>query len=79
MKFPRQEYLNGLPCSPPGDLSNRGIQPTSLAFPTLQVDSLPLNYQRNPLRARKKGTPLSGVLSKVPFASQLLLYLDSQQ
>ena len=38
MGFSRQEYWNGLPCPPPGDLPNLGIKPRS---PTLQVDSLP--------------------------------------
>ena len=28
--FSRQEYWSGLPCSPPGDLSNTGIESTSL-------------------------------------------------
>ena len=32
----RQEYWSGLPCSPPGDLSNPGIEPRS---PTLQAGS----------------------------------------
>ena len=36
--FSRQEYWSGLPCLPPGDLPNPGIEPKS---PTLQVDSLP--------------------------------------
>ena len=36
--FSRQEYLDGLPCPPPGDLPNPGIEPGS---PTLQEDSLP--------------------------------------
>ena len=38
MGFFRQEYWNGLPCPPPGDLPPSGIEPRS---PTLQVDSLP--------------------------------------
>ena len=38
MGFSRQEYWSGLPCPPPGDLPNPGIQPTS---PALQADSLP--------------------------------------
>ena len=46
MGFPRQEYWSGLPCPPPGDLPNPGIEPTSLAAPVLQVDSLPLSYQK---------------------------------
>ena len=38
MGFSRQEYWNGLPCSPPGDLPYPGIKPRS---PTLQADSSP--------------------------------------
>ena len=30
MGFPRQEYWSGLPCLPPGDLPNPGIEPSSL-------------------------------------------------
>ena len=37
MEFSRQEYWNGLPWPPPGDLPNPGIKPRS---PALQVDSL---------------------------------------
>ena len=35
--FPRQEYWGGLPCSPPGDIPNLGIETSS---PILQVDYL---------------------------------------
>ena len=38
MGFFRQEYWSGLPCPPPGDLPNPGIEPRS---PALQADSLP--------------------------------------
>ena len=31
--FSRQEDWSGLPCSPPGDLPNPGIKPTSLMSP----------------------------------------------
>ena len=37
IEFFRQEYWSGLPCPPPGDLPNPGIEHRS---PTLQVDSL---------------------------------------
>ena len=30
MEFSRQEYWSGLPCPPPGNLSNPGTEPTSL-------------------------------------------------
>ena len=33
----KKEYWSGLPCPPPGDLPNPGIEPR---VPTLQVDSL---------------------------------------
>ena len=36
--FSRQEYWSGLPCPPPGDVPNPGIEPRS---PALQTDSLP--------------------------------------
>ena len=42
--FSRQEYWSGLPCPPPGDLPDRGMEPTS---PALQVDSLPLSHWGN--------------------------------
>ena len=37
MGFSRQEHWSGLPGSPPGDLSNPGIKPTSLMSPALAV------------------------------------------
>ena len=41
MGFSRQEYWNGLPFSPPGDLPDPRIKPAS---PELQADSLPLSH-----------------------------------
>ena len=35
MEFPRQEYWSELPCPPPGDLPDSGIEPASSAFPAL--------------------------------------------
>ena len=32
MGFSRQEYWSVLPCTPPGDLPNTGIEPTSLMY-----------------------------------------------
>ena len=46
MGFSRQEYWSGLPCPPPGDLSNPGIEPTS---PALAGSSLPLSHQGSPV------------------------------
>ena len=41
MGFSRQEYQSGLLFPSPGDLSDPGIEPTSLMSPALQADSLP--------------------------------------
>ena len=48
MGFSRQEYWSGLPCPPPGDLPNPGIEPASLASPALEADFLPLYHLGNP-------------------------------
>ena len=46
MRFPRQEYWNGLPFPSSGELSNPGTEPTS---PALQVDFLLLSHQWSPI------------------------------
>ena len=46
MGFSRQEYWSGLPCPPPGDLPNLGIEPRS---PTLHVDALSSEPPGNPV------------------------------
>ena len=35
MEYSRQEYWSGLPCPPPGDLPNPGMESTSLMSPAL--------------------------------------------
>ena len=35
MGFSRQEYWSGLPCPPPGDLPDPGIEPVSVMSPAL--------------------------------------------
>ena len=42
----QQEYWSGLPCPPPEDLPNLGVEPRS---PTLQAYSLPFETSGNPL------------------------------
>ena len=42
--FSRQEYWSGLPCPPPEDPPNPGIEPPSPVAPALQVDSLLLSH-----------------------------------
>ena len=40
MGLSRQEYWSGLPCSPPGDLPDPGIEPASPTSPALAGGSL---------------------------------------
>ena len=43
--FSRQEYWSGLPCPPPGDHPNPGIEMASLISLALAIASLPLGSQ----------------------------------
>ena len=59
MGFLRQEYWDGVPFPPPGDLPNPRTEPTSPASSALQADSLPLSHWGSPARdaATSKKTP----------------------
>ena len=43
--FSRQEYWSGLPCPPPGEHPNPGIETVSLISLALAIGSLPLGSQ----------------------------------
>ena len=58
MGFSRQEHWSGLPCPPPGDLSNPGITPTSSVSPASPA------LREGPLLLSHPGTPAC-VLSSV--------------
>ena len=45
VEFSRHTYWSGLPCPPPGELPDPGIEPKS---PVVQVDSLPTEPPRKP-------------------------------
>ena len=49
MGFSRQEYWNGLPFPPPGDLPEPRIELMSPVSSALQADSLQLSHQRSPI------------------------------
>ena len=49
MEFSRQEYWSGLPCPPPGDLLDPGIELMSPVSPELQMNSLLLSHRRSPI------------------------------
>ena len=53
MGFPRQEYLSGLPCRPPGDLSDPGIKPASPVAPVLAGKFFSTETQGKPIVASK--------------------------
>ena len=44
MEFSRREYWSALPCLPPGDLPDPGIEPTSPSASALQAGSLPPSH-----------------------------------
>ena len=50
IRFSRLEYWSGLPCPPPGDLPDSGIEPAYPETPVFQVDSLLLSHQGSPLQ-----------------------------
>ena len=53
MRFPRQEYLSGLPCPPPGHLSDPGIKLTSPVAPVLADKFFSTEPQGKPIVASK--------------------------
>ena len=53
MGFSRQEYWSGLPCSPPGELPNPGIEPVSPAA-TAQQYAFRLSHQRGPVKLQRQ-------------------------
>ena len=48
--FSRQEYRSGLPCPPPADLPDPGIEYSPPKPPALQTDSLLLSPQGSPVK-----------------------------
>ena len=46
--FSRQDYWSGLPCPPPGDLPNPGLEPRSPMAPVLRAGFLLLSPQGSP-------------------------------
>ena len=48
MGFSQQEYWSGLPCPPPADLPDPGIEPASPKSPELQADSFTAEPMGNP-------------------------------
>ena len=71
----RQEYWSGLPCSPPRDLPNPGIEPGS---PALQEDSVPSEPPEKPTYLLKqwKSRTLTSNAGKVVEQQKLLLITD---
>ena len=66
MGFSRQEYRSGLPCPPPGDLPNPGLELNiSYIFPCWQAGSLPLVPPETP--SPQCGTLLMGILCSEAF------------
>ena len=81
--FSRQEYWSGLPCPPPGDLPNPGIEPWS---PSMQVDSLPSEPPGKPkstgvgsLSLLQGIFPTQGLNWNLPHCRQIFYQLSYQE
>ena len=57
MGFSRREYWSELPCPPPGDLPDPGIEPRS---PALQAESLLLSHWGSPCVVKRTGVKVLG-------------------
>ena len=76
MEFSRQEYWSGLPCPPPGDLPNLGIEPKS---PALQADSSEPPGNPVPSSSTDFGNPFTLLPLLFPFPVKFtgsLLFLE---
>ena len=78
---PRQEYWSGLPGSPPGNLPDPGIKPTSPAPPAWQEESLTTELPGMPKRvALLKSQSMSRPQARHPdSAESRLLGLDAEK
>ena len=72
MGFSRQEHYSRLPCPPPGDLPDPGIEPTCLTSPALAGRSLPLVPHGKPLYM---SIILSQFLPPTPLASLVFMFV----
>ena len=72
--FSKQEYWSGLPCPPPGDLLNPGMEPRP---PALQADSLPAEPPGKPCVKgnghQLRAEVLSPTLPRRSFPARILL------
>ena len=81
MGFSKQEYWSGLPGSPPGNLPDPGIKPTSPAPPAWQEESLTTELPGMPKRvALLKSQSMSRPQARHPdSAESRLLGLDAEK
>ena len=73
MGFSRQEYLSGLPCPSPGDLSDPGIEPVFLNLLHWQAGSLPLAPPGKPKLYAVRSIPDIGKNSKSVSEVEILV------
>ena len=75
MGFSRQEHWNRLPCPPPGDLPDPGIEPLSLMSPALAGGLFTTSTTCYTLHTNSFSVPSS---SKLPLVPQLPTFSVSQ-
>ena len=74
--FFSQEYWNGLPCSPPGDFPDTGIEPMSPVAHALQAGSLPVSHHMRRVDSLEKTLMLGGIGGRRRRGRQRMRWLD---
>jgi len=78
MGFSRQEYWRGLPCPPPGDLPNQGIEPVFFMSPSLAGGFFTSSASGKPhIGVPKPWVPLSRIPSSFHIATDYPLLPQS--
>ena len=71
-----QEYWNGLPCSPPGDFPDSGIEPMSPVAHALQAGFLPVSHHMPRVDSLEKTLMLGRIGGRRRRRRQRMKWLD---
>ena len=77
MGFSRQEYWSGLPCPPPWNLPNPGIEPTSLMSPALAERFLNTQFSSVAQSCPTLCNPMNCSTPGLPVHHQLLQFTQT--
>ena len=77
VEFSRQEYWSGLPCPPPGDFPNPGIEPASLVSPALAGEFFTLQHLESPCTVRPPQSLLCHTYSASTLEDSVMHYFET--